>query len=191
MQVLVIDNFDSFTYNLVQYLGAQGAVAKVYRNNAITALEVLEEKPDRVLISPGPGGPEDSGVSRDVIQAVAGKIPLLGVCLGHQCLAQVYGGKIIRANPIHGKTSDVNHDGKGVFKDLPKTMEVARYHSLVVAPDTLSPDFEISAFTSDGIIMGIRNRKALQEGIQFHPESFMTPHGMTMIRNFLESDYCK
>jgi anthranilate synthase/aminodeoxychorismate synthase-like glutamine amidotransferase len=185
VKVLVIDNFDSFTYNLVQYLGELGGEISVYRNDAVTPGQVLDLNPDRVLISPGPGGPEDAGVSRDVIRSVAGRIPLLGVCLGHQCLGQVYGGRIVRALPIHGKTSNVTHDGLGVFTGLPTPLSVARYHSLVVDPADLDPDISITAQTEDGLVMGMRNEALLQEGIQFHPESFMTEMGMQMMRNFL------
>ena len=187
MHVCVIDNFDSFTYNLVQYLGALGAKIDVFRNDEITPAQVLAAAPDRVLISPGPGGPDDAGISRDVIREVAGKIPLLGVCLGHQCLAEVYGGRIVRSKPIHGKVSKVIHDGQGLFADIEKEIIVARYHSLVVDPDSLSDELETTAKTEDGIIMGIRHKKHVLEGIQFHPESFMTSTGMTIMKNFLRS----
>ncbi len=186
MKVLVIDNFDSFTYNLVQCLGAEGAELTVYRNNAIRAEEVLSLLPDRVIISPGPGGPMDSGNSLDIVRAVAGRIPLLGVCLGHQCLGQVYGCAIIRASPMHGKVSMIRHDGKGLFKGIVGNIEVARYHSLVVDFATVGPDLEVSAYTDDGIIMGLRHRRLPLEGIQFHPESFLTPEGKKILRNFLE-----
>lgn len=185
MHVLVIDNFDSFTYNLVQYLGVLGARIEVYRNDATTPKEVLAANPDRVLISPGPGSPDDAGVSRDVIRTVAGRIPLLGVCLGHQCLAEVCGGRIVRAKPIHGKVSRVIHDGQGVFAGIEQRITVARYHSLVIDPDSIGEELEISAKTEDGIIMGVRHKKYSLEGIQFHPESFMTPYGMKIVKNFL------
>jgi anthranilate synthase/aminodeoxychorismate synthase-like glutamine amidotransferase len=187
MRILVIDNFDSFTYNLVQYLGALGATSEVYRNDAITPDQVLQSAPDRVLISPGPGTPDDAGVSREVILAVAGKIPLLGVCLGHQCLAEVFGGRIVRAHPMHGKTSTIEHDEKGVFAGIRQNICVARYHSLVVDPPSISSDLVVSAKTEQGDIMGIRHRTLALEGIQFHPESFMTPEGMGMVRNFIQN----
>ncbi len=185
MRVLVIDNFDSFTYNIVQYLGVLGAITEVYRNDSISADDVLNKKPDRILISPGPGRPDDAGVSRKVIRSAAGKIPLLGICLGHQCLAEVYGCRIINTHPVHGKTSTISHDGKTVFMNLPDLLEVARYHSLVVDPKSLNGQVAISAMTRHGAIMGIRNAEEKQEGIQFHPESFMTPHGMNILKNFL------
>ena len=153
----------------------------------VTPAQVLAAAPDRVLISPGPGGPDDAGISRDVIREVAGKIPLLGVCLGHQCLAEVYGGRIVRSKPIHGKVSKVIHDGQGLFADIEKEIIVARYHSLVVDPDSLSDELEITAKTEDGIIMGIRHKKHVLEGIQFHPESFMTSTGMNIMKNFLRN----
>ncbi len=185
MRVLTIDNFDSFTYNLVQYLGQLGAEPLVFRNDAITPQEVLELAPDRVLISPGPGRPEDAGVSTELIRALAGRIPLLGVCLGHQCLGQVYGAAVVRARPMHGKVSVVEHDGRGVFAGLEQSLTVARYHSLVVDPKTLSPELEVSARTSDGVVMGLRHVRFAMEGVQFHPESFLTPRGMRIIDNFL------
>lgn len=186
MRVLVIDNFDSFTYNLVQCLGAQGAEPNVFRNDAITGEEVLSLSPDRVLISPGPGGPQDSGNSLEIIRTVRGHIPLLGVCLGHQCLGQTYGCAIVRARPVHGKVSFIQHDGKGLFRNLPQRIQVARYHSLVVDPATLSPELEISASSEDGIIMALRHKRLPLEGLQFHPESFLTPLGAKMLRSFLE-----
>lgn len=188
MRVLIIDNFDSFTYNLVQYLGALGAQPKVFRNNAITPDRIVDQNPDRILISPGPGDPNDAGISREVIKsAQRHRIPLLGVCLGHQCLADVFGSRIIRAMPMHGKTSIVEHDGKGVFTGIQSPMEVARYHSLVVDPNTLGDQLKVSARTTDGIIMGLRHMDAPLEGIQFHPESFMTPSGMSIVENFLQN----
>ena len=185
MRILVIDNFDSFTYNLVQYIGSLGADVSVYRNNAITPDEVLKLEPDRIMISPGPGGPKEAGISGDVIRMAAGRIPVLGVCLGHQCLAEVFGGRIIRAVPVHGKTSEVEHDGKCIFSGVPNPIVVARYHSLVVDPKQIGTDLDVTARTKDGVIMGIRHRKYELEGIQFHPESFMTPKGMKMMLNFL------
>lgn len=187
MRVLVIDNFDSFTYNLVQYFGALGAHLEVFRSNAITPEQVLALAPDRILISPGPGGPDEAGVSREVIRQAAGKIPVLGVCLGHQCLAEVYGGRIVRAHPVHGKTSVIRHDGLGVFAGLSNPITVARYHSLVVQPESIKEELIVSAQTSDGLVMGLRHRHLAVEGIQFHPESFMTPEGMRIVQNFLNN----
>ena len=185
VRVLVIDNFDSFTFNLVQYLGALGAEPTVVRNNAITTEQILKLAPDRILISPGPGNPDEAGISRQVIRAVAGKIPILGVCLGHQCLGEVFGGRTVRYPPVHGKVSSVHHDGRGIFRGVANPLTVARYHSLVVDPDTLDPEVEISARTEEGAVMGLRHRHLPVEGIQFHPESFMTPAGLRMIKNFL------
>jgi anthranilate synthase component 2/para-aminobenzoate synthetase component 2 len=186
MTVLVIDNFDSFTYNLVQQLGAEGAKPIVYRNNTITPAGVCALAPDRVLISPGPGGPEDSGHSMGIIRAVAGRIPVLGVCLGHQCIGRLYGCNIVRTQPMHGKVSTIRHDGKGVFRGLPECIEVARYHSLVVDPATAGPEIAVSAQTDDGIVMGLRHKRLPLEGVQFHPESFLTLEGAKILRNFLE-----
>ena len=185
VRVLVIDNFDSFTFNLVQYLGALGAEPTVVRNDAITTEQILKLAPDRILISPGPGNPDEAGISRQVIRAVTGKIPLLGVCLGHQCLGEVFGGRTVRHPPVHGKVSTVHHDGKGIFRGVPNPLTVARYHSLVVDPDTLDPEVEISARTKEGAVMGLRHRRLPIEGIQFHPESFMTPAGLRMMENFV------
>ena len=187
MRVLVVDNYDSFTYNLVQCLGTLGAVPKVVRNSTLSAEEIIALAPDRILISPGPGGPDDAGVSREVIRQAAGRVPLLGVCLGHQCLAEVFGGRIVRAHPVHGKTSMIRHDGFGVFLNVPKAIEVARYHSLVVEPCSVSDDFTVSAWTDDGIVMGLRHKQFSMAGIQFHPESFMTQHGMRILENFLKN----
>lgn len=185
MRILVIDNFDSFTFNLVQYLGTLGGDVEVYRNDAITPDQILKIGPDRVLISPGPGRPEDAGVSKEVIAKVAGKIPILGVCLGHQCIGEVFGGRVIRTKPFHGKVTPVNHDGKGLFRGIPNPMKVARYHSLAVNPGNLDDEIVITARTEEGIVMGMRHERLGIEGIQFHPESFMTPMGMEMMANFL------
>lgn len=188
MQVLVIDNFDSFTFNLVQVLGALGAKLTVVRSDVALESTELQDEYDRVLISPGPGGPADAGISIGMVRrAIERRIPTLGVCLGHQCVAATLGARIVHARrPVHGKTSLVQNDGLGVFYRLPKTITVARYHSLVVDPATLPPELVISARTTDGEIMGLRHTGAPIEGVQFHPESFMTPHGVALLRNFLE-----
>jgi anthranilate synthase/aminodeoxychorismate synthase-like glutamine amidotransferase len=180
-RVLVIDNYDSFTYNLVQYLGELGAELEVMRNDEPG---VLEREPDRVVVSPGPCTPNEAGVSIDAIRSFAERgTPVLGVCLGHQALGQAFGGTVIRHKPIHGKTATLEHDGKTIFAGLPETIEVARYHSLVVDPDV--PDLlEVSA-TGGGVVMGLRHRELPAEGVQFHPESILTPEGMQILRNFL------
>jgi anthranilate synthase/aminodeoxychorismate synthase-like glutamine amidotransferase len=180
-RVLVVDNYDSFTYNLVQYLGELGAEIEVLRNDEPG---VLEREPDRVVVSPGPCTPNEAGVSIDAIRSFAERgTPVLGVCLGHQALGQAFGGSVIRHQPIHGKTATVEHDGKTIFAGLPETIEVARYHSLVVDPDV--PDvLEVSA-TGGGVVMGLRHRELPAEGVQFHPESILTPEGMQILRNFL------
>jgi anthranilate synthase component II len=187
-RVLVIDNYDSFTYNLVQYLGELGADPVVHRHDAldITGLEALD--PDAVLISPGPGDPDAAGVSNDAIRAFAGKRPVLGVCLGHQCIGQVFGGAVVRAGQVmHGKTSLIHHDDRGVFAGLPNPFEATRYHSLVVDRGSLPAVLEISAETDDGTIMGLRHRELAVEGVQFHPESVLTAVGHDLLRNFLAS----
>ena len=180
-RVLVIDNYDSFTYNLVQYLGELGAELDVMRNDE---LGVLEREPDRVVVSPGPCTPNEAGVSMDAIRSFAERgTPVLGVCLGHQALGQVFGGTVIRHEPIHGKTATVQHDGKTIFQGLPEQIEVARYHSLVV-DDKLPDVLEVSA-TGGGVVMGLRHRELPAEGVQFHPESILTPEGKQILRNFL------
>jgi anthranilate synthase/aminodeoxychorismate synthase-like glutamine amidotransferase len=181
MHVLVIDNYDSFTYNLVQYLGELGAEPDVMRNDEHG---VLEREPDRVVVSPGPCTPNEAGISIEAIRSFAERgTPVLGVCLGHQALGQAYGGKVIRHQPIHGKTAAVTHDGRTIFAGLPEQIEVARYHSLVV-DDDLPAVLEVSA-TGGGVVMGIRHRELPAEGVQFHPESILTPEGMQILRNFL------
>ena len=184
--LLMIDNYDSFTYNLVQYFGELGADIHVYRNDKIT-VEIIEQlNPERIVISPGPCTPKEAGVSVKVIRHFAGKLPLLGVCLGHQSLAFAFGGEIIRAGRLmHGKTSMVNHDGQTIFEGLPNPFEATRYHSLIVNRDTLPADFEISALTDEGEIMGLRHLPTGAEGVQFHPESILTKAGMDLLRNFL------
>jgi len=185
-RVLVIDNYDSFVYNLVQYLGELGADPIVHRHDARSLDEIVEIDPDAILISPGPGTPDDAGLSNDVIRTFAGRRPVLGVCLGHQCLGQVFGGRVVRADEVmHGKTSVIRHDGRGVFAGLPNPFEATRYHSLVVDRDSVPPELEISAETDDGTVMGLRHREHAVEGVQFHPESILTASGHDVLRNFL------
>jgi anthranilate synthase component II len=185
-RVLVIDNYDSFVYNLVQYLGELGADPIVHRADALTLDQIDELEPDAVLISPGPGRPEDAGLSNDVIRHLAGRRPVLGVCLGHQCIGQVYGADIVRAPEImHGKTSLIRHRQTGVFAGLPNPIEATRYHSLVVDRDSVPPELEITAETDDGTVMGLRHRDLDVEGVQFHPESILTVGGHDLVANFL------
>ena len=185
-RVLVIDNIDSFVYNLVQYIGELGADPVVARNNEITVADALALQPDAVLLSPGPGRPEDAGILCDAITAFAGKVPVFGVCLGHQAIGHVYGGHVVRAPELlHGKTSLVHHHGRGVFAGLESPVQATRYHSLVVERETLPDCLEITAETGDGMIMGMRHRELDVEGVQFHPESILTNHGHTMVSNFL------
>ena len=187
-RVLVIDNYDSFVYNLVQYLGELGADPIVYRNDALTVADALALAPDAVLLSPGPGRPEDAGIMCDLIAACAGVVPVLGVCLGHQAIGHVYGGDIVRAPELmHGKTSTITHAGIGVFAGLPSPLEATRYHSLVIDSDTLPAALEVTARTRDGIVMGVRHRVLAVEGVQFHPESILTSCGHDLLRNFLET----
>ncbi len=185
--LLMIDNYDSFTYNLVQYLAELGEDVRVYRNDKITVKEIEELKPDRIVISPGPCDPEKAGVSVETIKQFAGKIPILGVCLGHQSIGYAFGGDIVRAEKLmHGKTSQIYHDGKTIFKNIPNPFEATRYHSLVIKKDTLPDCLEISAWTKDNEIMGVRHKKFILEGVQFHPESILTKDGKDILRNFLE-----
>ena len=186
MTTLLIDNYDSFTYNLYQYLAEMGADVVVHRNDQITLDECIALNPDHVVISPGPGRPRDAGISCDVIRAFAGKVPVLGVCLGHQCVYEVYGGTIDGAGEIlHGKTSAISHDGKGVFADLPQPLEAVRYHSLAGTPDSQPEELEVTAQSDSKVIMGVRHRELTVEGVQFHPESIATPDGKALLRNFL------
>ena len=186
-RVLVIDNYDSFVYNLVQYLGELGAEPEVYRHDEITVDQVAAAAPEAILISPGPGRPEDAGVSNQVIERLGGRIPILGVCLGHQCIGQVYGGKVVRAPSIlHGKTSLVHHCGEGVLAGLPDPFEATRYHSLVVDRETVPDVLEVTAETDDGVVMALRHRHLPVEGVQFHPESVLTPAGKQLLTNFLD-----
>jgi len=185
--ILMIDNYDSFTYNLVQYMGELGADLEVYRNDKISLEEIENLKPEKIVISPGPCTPSKAGISKEVIKHFAGKIPLLGVCLGHQSVAETFGGEIIKAKKLmHGKTSMISHDDQTLFKGLPNPFEATRYHSLVVNRATLPDCFEISAESDDGEIMGIRHKELMIEGVQFHPESILTVHGKDLLRNFIE-----
>ncbi|QRN95025.1 aminodeoxychorismate/anthranilate synthase component II [Archangium violaceum] len=186
--MLLIDNFDSFTFNLVQALGGLGAELKVVRNDAITLAGVEALRPDHIVISPGPCTPNEAGISLEVIRAFAGRVPVLGVCLGHQSIGQVFGGRVVRAPvPVHGKTADIHHDGRGVFRGLPAPFVAARYHSLVVERASLPDCLEVTAWCGE-LVMGLRHREyPWVEGIQFHPESFLTPHGNTLLARFLEA----
>ena len=184
--VLVIDNYDSFVYNLAQYLGELGWEPVVYRNDQITLAQIESLNPSHIIISPGPATPLEAGISNDIIWRFAGRIPILGVCLGHQCIGYVFGGQIVRATvPTHGKSSPVYHDGKTVYQNLPNPFEAGRYHSLVVKRDTLPPSLALTAETDDGVIMGIRHKDYVVEGVQFHPESIMTDVGHDLLKNFL------
>ena len=185
--LLMIDNYDSFTYNLVQYFGELGADVKVVRNDEIDLAAVAALKPERIVISPGPCTPNEAGISVPLIREFAGKVPLLGVCLGHQSIGQAFGGHIVRAKTLmHGKTSQVHHTGQGVFRGLPNPFTATRYHSLVIERETLPDCLEITAWTDDGEIMGVRHKTLAVEGVQFHPESILTEHGHDLLRNFLE-----
>lgn len=190
--VFVLDNYDSFTYNLVQYLGELGAEVVVRRNDELTPEQVEALKPERILLSPGPCTPHEAGILVPLIRQMAGKAPILGVCLGHQAIGEAFGGHVVRAQTLmHGKTSPVSHDGKGIFVGIPTPLTCTRYHSLIVAEDTLPRDLEVTARASEPdssgtVIMGLRHRKLPIEGVQFHPESVLTEHGHEMIRNFLE-----
>ncbi len=185
--LLLIDNYDSFTYNLYQYLSELGEEVEVARNDKITLDEIEELKPERIVISPGPGRPENAGISNKVILKFGEKIPILGVCLGHQCIAQAYGGEVVHAGEIkHGKTSMIRHDSKGVFRGILNPFPAVRYHSLAVKQESLPDCLDVSAQTDNGIIMGIRHRKYPVEGVQFHPESIMTGEGKKILGNFLE-----
>jgi anthranilate synthase/aminodeoxychorismate synthase-like glutamine amidotransferase len=184
--ILVIDNYDSFTYNLVQYLGELGETPEVRRNDAAAIDEIRTLRPEAIVISPGPCTPAEAGVSAPLIEALAGRVPILGVCLGHQCIGAACGGLVVRgAAPVHGKTSRIHHDGRTIFTGLPSPITGTRYHSLVIDPGRLPAALEVSARTDDGVIMGVRHRSALVEGVQFHPESVLTEYGHAILRNFL------
>jgi anthranilate synthase/aminodeoxychorismate synthase-like glutamine amidotransferase len=185
--LLVIDNYDSFTYNLVQYFGEMGTSMRVVMNDEVSVDKIESEiKPERILISPGPGTPDTAGISLSVIERFAKKLPILGVCLGHQAIGQYFGGKVVRAPvPVHGKPAGVRHDGKTIFGGIPDEFEAGRYHSLIVERESLPECLEISAQSRDGLIMGLRHRDLPVEGVQFHPESILTEHGKTLLRNFL------
>jgi anthranilate synthase/aminodeoxychorismate synthase-like glutamine amidotransferase len=184
--ILLLDNYDSFTYNLAQYLGQMGQTLVVRRNDQITLDEIADLAPERIVISPGPGTPKQAGISVPIISRFAGKIPILGVCLGHQAIGDAFGGRVIRAAKImHGKTSGIHHDGKTIFRDLPQDFPATRYHSLIVERKSLPAELEISAETEDGTIMGLRHRKMKVEGVQFHPESVLTDTGYRLLQNFL------
>ena len=186
--VLVIDNYDSFTYNLVQYLGELGAELEVHRNDQITVGQVAKRKPERIVVSPGPCTPREAGISVSLIKKLAGRIPILGVCLGHQSIGEAFGGKVIRAPYLmHGKTSKIRHDGRTVFSGLKQDFTATRYHSLIVERETLPSSLEISAETDDGLIMGLRHKQHRVEGLQFHPESILTDIGKKLLKNFLEN----
>ncbi|MCD9624136.1 anthranilate synthase component II [Rhabdothermincola salaria] len=186
-RILVLDNYDSFVFNLVQYLGELGAEPLVHRSDELTLEQIVELEPDGVLVSPGPGRPEDAGLSNDVIRHFAGRRPVFGVCLGHQCIGQVFGGEVVRAPEImHGKTSLVRHHGHGVFAGLPQPLEATRYHSLVVDRASVPDELEITAETDEGLVMGLRHRTHDVEGVQFHPESILTASGHQLVANFLE-----
>jgi anthranilate synthase/aminodeoxychorismate synthase-like glutamine amidotransferase len=185
--ILLLDNYDSFTYNLAQYLGELGCEVEVHRNDKISVEEIARRKPERIVISPGPCTPQEAGISVELIQRLAGKFPILGVCLGHQALGAAYGGKIIRAPKLfHGKTSEIRHDGKGIFRKLPEPFTATRYHSLIVERKSLPRELTVTAETADGIIMGVRHRRHKLEGVQFHPESVLTESGKQLLQNFLE-----
>ncbi|MGO9590905.1 MAG: anthranilate synthase component II [Candidatus Acidiferrales bacterium] len=184
--ILLLDNYDSFTYNLAQYLGQMGQELLIRRNDQITLDEIEERNPERIVISPGPCTPKEAGISVPLIERFAGKIPILGVCLGHQSIGAAFGGRVIRAPKVmHGKTSQIHHDGETIFYGLPQDFQATRYHSLIVERNSLPPELEISAETADGTIMGLRHRKLKVEGVQFHPESVLTEAGFRLLENFL------
>ena len=185
--LLLVDNYDSFTYNLYQYLGELGAEIRVLRNDEMTAEEALALRPEWIVISPGPGTPDQAGISLELVRLAAGRVPLLGVCLGHQALGQAFGGRVVRAPTLmHGKTSPIHHDGRTVFAGLPDPFTATRYHSLIVDRDSVPECLEVSAWTVGGIVMGLRHRTLPLEGVQFHPESILTAAGKDLLRNFLD-----
>jgi len=185
----MIDNYDSFTYNLVQYLGELGAKLEVHRNDKITLEEIEEMVPERIVVSPGPCTPKEAGISVEVIRRFAGRIPILGVCLGHQCMGEAFGGKVVRAPYLmHGKTSEIFHDGRTMYEGIESPFVATRYHSLIVEREALPACFEISAETKDGIIMGLRHKNCIMEGVQFHPEAILTKQGKRLLGNFLKRE---
>ncbi len=187
IDILMIDNYDSFTFNLVQFLGILGENIKVRRNDKISLEEIERMSPSKIVISPGPGRPSDAGISKDLIKHFYREIPILGVCLGHQCIGEVFGAEVINSGVVvHGKTSMIYHDGKSIFKGIKSPFEAARYHSLILKKDTIPPSFIVTAHTQDGIVMGVRHKDYRLEGIQFHPESFLTPVGMKILKNFID-----
>ena len=186
MRVLVIDNYDSFTYNLVQYLGELGAEVLVRRNDEVTPDEALELHPDRIVVSPGPCTPKEAGVSVELIEKASKKVPVLGVCLGHQAIGEAFGADVVRGEPVHGKTANIAHDGEGVYMDLEQGFEATRYHSLVIEPESVPESLVVTSRTADGTIMGVRHREYPVEGVQFHPESVLTQSGHDLLKNFLE-----
>jgi anthranilate synthase component 2 len=184
--LLMIDNYDSFTYNLVQYFGELGEDVKVVRNDEMTVTEIEKMAPERIVLSPGPCTPNEAGITLEVIERFKGRIPLLGVCLGHQAIGQAFGGKVVHAKTLmHGKVSRIHHGGQGVFRGLPTPYDATRYHSLAIEPSSCPPELEVTAWTEDGEIMGVRHRSLPVEGVQFHPESILTEHGHALLRNFL------
>ncbi len=187
--LLLIDNYDSFTYNLYQYLCELGAEVEVVRNDELSVEDCLAMAPERIVISPGPGTPDDAGISVELVRAAGGQVPLLGVCLGHQCIGEAFGGRIGYAGEImHGKTSAISHDGRGVFEGLPEPFEAIRYHSLAIEPDSVPAELEVTARSESGVIMGVRHRSLPIEGVQFHPESIVTAVGHDLLRNFLRAE---
>jgi para-aminobenzoate synthetase component II len=183
--VLVIDNYDSFVYNLVQYLGELDQEPVVYRNDGLSLGQIEEMAPSHIVISPGPGTPLEAGICNDVVRQLGGKIPILGICLGHQCIGYAYGGKIGRSRPVHAKTSPIHHDGRTIYQGLPNPFPATRYHSLIIEPDNLPSCLEVSARTPEGIVMGVRHQEFVVEGVQFHPESILTEFGHEMLASFL------
>ena len=186
MRVLVLDNYDSFTYNLVQYLGELGAKVLVRRNDEVSPEEILKLHPDRIVISPGPCTPSEAGISLEVVGKASTEVPLLGVCLGHQAIGQAYGARIVRWEPVHGKTARILHDGEGVYRGLPQGFEATRYHSLVIEPEPVPECPVVTSRSEDGVIMGVRHKERPVEGVQFHPESVLTEAGRELLKNFLE-----